>query len=171
MVLQFINKSNCKYQQTCMTQQFQLLIFHQTSKIKNTTHTPFIIHMINVTCPNYGDQKCFLWLWKFSIKKIKNTSTHLPDPTISTFGLLSNQQNKKHNSCTFIIHMTKVNCLKIWDPKMLFLVAELINKMIEQYQTTGVKYHFHPVSLISIKHLIHQHTTASKHCNPKQSMI
>ena len=96
---------------------------------------------------------------------------HLPDPTISTFGLLCNQQNKKHNSCTFIIHMTNVNYLKIWDPKMLFLVAELINKMIEQYQTAGVKYHFHPVSLISIKHLIHQHTTASKHCNPIQSMI
>ena len=67
--------------------------------------------------------------------------------------------------------MTNVNCLKIWDPKMLFLVAELINKMIEQYQTTGVKYHFHPVSLISIKHLIHQHTTASNHCSPKQNMI
>ena len=67
--------------------------------------------------------------------------------------------------------MTNVNWLKIWDPKMLFLVAELINKMIEQYQTAGVKYHFHPVSLISIKDLIHQHTTASKHCNPKQSMI
>ena len=78
---------------------------------------------------------------------------------------------KKHKSCTFIIHMTNINCLKIWDPKMLFLVAELKNKMIEQYQTTGVKYHFHPVSLISIKHLIHQHTTASRHCNPKQSMI
>ena len=96
---------------------------------------------------------------------------HLPDPTISTFGLLSNQQNKKHNSCTFIIHMTNVNCLKIWDPKMLFLVAELINEMIEQYQTTGVKCYFHPVSLISIKHLIHQQTTASKQCNPKKSMI
>ena len=49
------------------------------------------------------------------------------------------QQNKKHNSCTFIIHRTNVSCLKIWDPKMLFLVAELINEMIEQYQTTGVK--------------------------------
>ena len=46
---------------------------------------------------------------------------------------------------------------------MLFLVAELINEMIEQYQTTGVKYHFHPVNLISIKHLIHQPTIASKH--------
>ena len=69
-------------------------------------------------------------------------------------------KNKTHTP--FIIHMTNVDCIKIGDPKILFMVVALVNQnMIEKYQNAGVKYLFQPVGLISIKHLINQQTSAA----------
>ena len=78
-------------------------------------------------------------------------------------------KNKTHTP--FIIHMTNVDCIKIGDPKILFMVVALVNQnMIEKYQKAGVKYHFQPVGF-DINQTSNQPTnkcSAYKHLIPKK---